>query len=64
MENNWGGFVHDGEKRLSLDGKTMGSLRSSDSSAKAKSFKDATGIDACWGCSWATIGLLQGVPVK
>lgn len=32
--------------------------------AKAKSFKDATGIYTYWGCSWATIGLLQGVPVK
>ncbi|MFZ2277535.1 MAG: hypothetical protein WAW39_07040 [Prosthecobacter sp.] len=32
--------------------------------AKAKSFKDATGIYTYWGCSWAAIGLLQGVPVK
>jgi len=32
--------------------------------AKAKSFKDATGIYTYWGSSWATIGLLQGVPVK
>ncbi len=32
--------------------------------AKAKSFKDATGIYTYWGCSWATLGLLQGVPVK
>lgn len=32
--------------------------------AKAKSFKDATGIYKYWGSSWATIGLLQGVPVK
>lgn len=32
--------------------------------AKAKSFKDATGIYTYWGCSWAALGLLQGVPVK
>lgn len=32
--------------------------------AKAKSFKDAIGIYTYWGSSWATIGLLQGVPVK
>jgi len=32
--------------------------------AKAKSFGDATGIYTYWGSSWATIGLLQGVPVK
>lgn len=32
--------------------------------AKAKSFKAATGIYTYWGSSWATIGLLQGVPVK
>lgn len=32
--------------------------------AKAKSFKDATGIYTYWGCAWATLGLLQGVPVK
>ncbi|OYW75885.1 MAG: hypothetical protein B7Z37_11210 [Verrucomicrobia bacterium 12-59-8] len=32
--------------------------------AKAKSFKDATGIYTYWGSSWATIGLLQAVPVK
>lgn len=32
--------------------------------AKAKSFKDATGIYTYWGCSWATLGLLQGVTVK
>ncbi|MCX6849153.1 MAG: hypothetical protein NTY98_09560 [Verrucomicrobia bacterium] len=31
---------------------------------KAKSFKDATGIYTYWGCSWAALGLLQGVPVK
>lgn len=31
--------------------------------AKAKSFKDATGIYTYWGCGWATIGLLQSVPV-
>lgn len=31
---------------------------------KAKSFKDATGIYTYWGTSWATLGLLQGVPVK
>lgn len=31
--------------------------------AKAKSFKDATGIYEYWGSSWATIGLLQGLPV-
>jgi hypothetical protein len=34
------------------------------SPAKAKSFKDATGIYTYWGSSWATMGLLQGVPVK
>ena len=32
--------------------------------AKAKSFKDATGIYTYWGSGWATIGLLQGVPAK
>jgi hypothetical protein len=32
--------------------------------AKAKSFKDATGIYTYWGSSWAAIGLLQAVPVK
>lgn len=32
--------------------------------AKAKSFKDATSIYTYWGSAWATIGLLQGVPVK
>ncbi len=32
--------------------------------AKAKSFKEATDIYTYWGSSWATIGLLQGVPVK
>lgn len=32
--------------------------------AKAKSFKDATGIFTYWGSGWATIGLLQSVPVK
>ncbi|HRH96978.1 MAG TPA: hypothetical protein PLB55_13640 [Prosthecobacter sp.] len=32
--------------------------------AKAKSFKDATDIYIYWGSGWATIGLLQGVPVK
>ena len=31
--------------------------------AKAKSLKDATGIYTYWGTSWATIGLLQGVPL-
>ena len=31
--------------------------------AKAKSFKDATAIYTYWGTSWATIGLLQGVPL-
>ena len=31
---------------------------------KAKSFKAATDIYTYWGSSWATIGLLQGVPVK
>jgi hypothetical protein len=31
--------------------------------AKAKSFKDATGIYIFWGSAWATIGLLEGVPV-
>jgi hypothetical protein len=31
--------------------------------AKSKSLKDATGIYTYWGCAWATIGLLQGVPV-
>ncbi len=31
--------------------------------AKSKSFKAATGIYTYWGSSWATIGLLQGVPV-
>lgn len=32
--------------------------------AKAKSFKDATGIYTYWGTAWATIGLLQGVPLR
>jgi len=32
--------------------------------AKAKSFKDATGIYTYFGSGWATIGLLQAVPVK
>ncbi|MCB1279225.1 hypothetical protein [Prosthecobacter sp.] len=32
--------------------------------AKAKSFKAATDIYTYWGSSWATIGLLQGVPLK
>jgi len=32
--------------------------------AKAKSFKAASDIYTYWGSSWATIGLLQGVPVK
>ena len=31
--------------------------------AKSKSLKDATGIYTYWGSAWATIGLLQGVPV-
>jgi hypothetical protein len=31
--------------------------------AKAKSFKDATGIYTFWSSAWATLGLLQGVPV-
>jgi hypothetical protein len=31
--------------------------------AKAKSFKDATGIYTFWGSAWATIGLLEGLPV-
>jgi squalene-hopene/tetraprenyl-beta-curcumene cyclase len=31
--------------------------------AKAKSFKDAMGIYTYWGTSWATIGLLQSIPV-
>jgi hypothetical protein len=31
---------------------------------KAKSLKDATGIYQFWGTAWATIGLLQGVPVR
>lgn len=31
---------------------------------KAKSFKEATGIYTYWGSSWATIGLLQGLPVE
>jgi hypothetical protein len=31
--------------------------------AKAKSFKDATGIYTFWGSAWATIGLLQALPV-
>lgn len=34
------------------------------SAAKAKSFKDATEIYHYWGSAWATIGLLQGVPVR
>jgi hypothetical protein len=32
--------------------------------AKEKSFKDATGIYTYWGSAWATIGLLQGLPVS
>jgi len=32
--------------------------------AKAKSFKDATGIYTFWGSAWATLGLEQGFPVK
>ncbi|MEP6668068.1 MAG: prenyltransferase/squalene oxidase repeat-containing protein [Chthoniobacter sp.] len=32
--------------------------------AKAKSFKDATGIYTFWGSAWATIGLEQGFPIK
>ena len=32
--------------------------------AKAKSFKDATAIYTYFGSGWATIGLLQGVPLK
>jgi hypothetical protein len=32
--------------------------------AKAKSFKAATDIYTYWGSSWATLGLLQAVPVK
>ena len=32
--------------------------------AKAKSFKDATAIYTYFGSGWATIGLLQSVPVK
>lgn len=32
--------------------------------AKAKSFKDASEIYRYWGSAWATIGLLQAVPVK
>lgn len=32
--------------------------------AKAKSFKDATGIYTFWGSAWATLGLLQGLPVE
>ena len=31
--------------------------------AKAKSFKDATGIYTYWGSGWAVIGLLQSVPL-
>ncbi len=31
---------------------------------KAKSLKDVTGIYTFWGSAWATIGLLQWVPVK
>lgn len=31
---------------------------------KAKSFKAATDIYTYWGAAWATIGLLQGVPVS
>jgi hypothetical protein len=31
--------------------------------AKAKSFKDATGIYTFWGSAWATIGLLQALPI-
>ena len=30
---------------------------------KAGSIKNATGIFTYWGCSWATLGLLQGVPL-
>jgi Prenyltransferase and squalene oxidase repeat len=30
---------------------------------KIKSFKDATGIYTFWGSAWATIGLLQGLPI-
>jgi len=30
---------------------------------KATSFKEATGIYTFWGSAWATIGLLEGVPV-
>ncbi|MBX7208777.1 MAG: hypothetical protein K1X78_10725 [Verrucomicrobiaceae bacterium] len=32
--------------------------------ARAKSFKDATEIYHYWGSAWATIGLLQGMPVR
>lgn len=32
--------------------------------AKAKSFKDTTEIYHYWGSAWATIGLLEGMPVK
>ena len=32
--------------------------------AKADSVKNATGIFTYWGSGWATIGLLQGVPMK
>jgi hypothetical protein len=31
--------------------------------AKAKSFKDATEIYTFWGSAWATLGLLQGLPL-
>jgi squalene cyclase len=31
--------------------------------SKSKSLKDATGIYTYWGSAWATIGLLQVVPV-
>jgi hypothetical protein len=31
--------------------------------AEAKSLKDATMIYTYWGSAWATIGLLQAVPV-
>lgn len=32
--------------------------------AKSKSLKDATGIYTYWGAAWATIGLLQAVPME
>ena len=31
--------------------------------AKAKSFKDGTGVYTFWGSAWATIGLVQAFPV-